>query len=94
MVMLYKVFYFGAKVNEVQYNQILRIVELRNILDRIKVEWKGGCGIDNLTSNLINNSYKEAFMYFQYLREDHGDEYCYRTIKKSLKILDSIEVRL
>ena len=38
-LMLYFTFYYGALINEISNNQLLRVCELRNILERLKVDW-------------------------------------------------------
>eukprot|EP00347_Sterkiella_histriomuscorum_P021036 403335507 len=91
---IYKIFYYGAWVNQISNNQILRIVELRNVLERFKTEWKDAQYYGNLEGKLINNTFKEAYRYFTYKKKEFGLDCCIFTLNRSLEVLNAIEKRL
>eukprot|EP00347_Sterkiella_histriomuscorum_P014022 403362459 len=93
-LIIYKVFYYGAWVNEISNNQILRIVELRNVLERFKSEWKDAQYYGSLEDKLINNTFKEAYRYFTYKKKEFGLKSCIFTLNRSLEVLNAIEKRL
>eukprot|EP00347_Sterkiella_histriomuscorum_P012016 403370215 len=93
-LIIYKVFYFGAWVNEISNKQILRIVELRNVLERFKSEWKDAQYYGSLEDKLINNTFKDAYRYFTYMKNEFGLKKCMLTINRSLEVLNAIEQRL
>ncbi len=76
LVSLYKTFLNGAQINYFTERQLLRVVELRNILERLRIEW------DTILTyhedcQLINTTFRDAKLYFGFLKEEKGEDYCF-----------------
>jgi hypothetical protein len=69
--------YAGAQINEQTNNQILRVAELRNILERLKTDWdliilNGGIN----STSILNNTFKKALLHFCGLLKKYNSEFC------------------
>ncbi|CDW77518.1 UNKNOWN [Stylonychia lemnae] len=93
-LILYELFNVGAKINSISNNHLLRLSEIKSIMQRILQEWDYSITSQETRDALLNNTYRDAFLYFQYKIEDVGEKYGKRMIKQSMSVIDSIQERL
>eukprot|EP00347_Sterkiella_histriomuscorum_P012297 403369129 len=94
LIMLYLIFYNGAMLNDIQSQQLLRICELRNIMERLKVDWERIIKCSQFEGQLLNNTFRHSLNYFGHIYEDQGPEKCVEIIKNSIDVLEVIAYRL
>ncbi|CDW78579.1 UNKNOWN [Stylonychia lemnae] len=83
-----------SKINDISNNHLLRLSEIKSILERFMIEWDYSISSQKIKEVLLNNTYKEAFLYFSYKNEDVGQKCGKMIIENALHVLDSIEDRL
>ncbi|CDW86982.1 UNKNOWN [Stylonychia lemnae] len=92
---IYCMFYTGAIINEITTKQILRVSELRNVLERLIVDWDRIMSpVQIKCNNLLNKTFKDAQLYFQYIHQDFGQKHCMRILNRSMDVLEIIQDRL
>ncbi|CDW77799.1 UNKNOWN [Stylonychia lemnae] len=91
---LYKTFYYGAQVNEISNSHLLRLSEIKSIMQRFLQEWEECISSKKINDVLLNNTYKNAFLYFKYKTQDVGPKCGKMDIKRSLEVLEAIQERL
>ncbi len=79
LVSEYTIIINGAMINDLTDTQLLRVVELRNMLERLRIEWHKIMGADK-TCKLMNTAFQDARRYFGFVRECMGDDYCFEQV--------------
>eukprot|EP00347_Sterkiella_histriomuscorum_P022057 403331836 len=90
---LYSYFYAASQVNEISSNQLLRIIEIRSVLERVKLDFDKII-LYQLKNTLLNNAFKDAKLYLNFINETYGIEYAKELIEKCIVVIDVIIVRL
>lgn len=70
LILFYKMFLNGAQINNITTGQILRISEIKNVLERLKLDWvkiMNNSRDTDTSLRLLNNTFKDAVMYFTYM---------------------------
>ncbi|CDW89347.1 UNKNOWN [Stylonychia lemnae] len=93
-IFLYELFNVGSKINDISNNHLLRLSEIKSIMQRILQEWDYSINSQETKEALLNNTYRDAFLYFQYKIEDVGEKWGKRMIKQSMNAIDTIQERL
>eukprot|EP00347_Sterkiella_histriomuscorum_P006140 403353915 len=92
---IYMMFHIGAQINEQTTQQILRISELRNVLERLETDCEKLLqGNSKFADNLINQAFKDAALYFGNITQDFGIEESKRILLKSQQTLQIVQDRL
>eukprot|EP00347_Sterkiella_histriomuscorum_P016723 403352098 len=87
--------HLGVRINQSTEQQIFRIAELRNILDRLLSDWDLIMSTQKRgNTRLMNTTFKLAFNYYQGCLKIKTVEECKKELKESLKVLLSIQERL
>eukprot|EP00347_Sterkiella_histriomuscorum_P005593 403356017 len=91
---LYLMFHVGA-INELSTKQILRITELRNVIERLDVGCEKVLQKNSKFANMfVNRTFKDALLYFGFIQEDYGEKKCKQIIEKTTSVLAIIQDRL
>ncbi|CDW82679.1 UNKNOWN [Stylonychia lemnae] len=93
-VVLYMNFYYGALINEISNNQLLRICELRNVLERLKVDWEKIVCCSRNNAVMMNNTFRLSLLYFDFVSKDQGPERCKEILMESTAVLEVVSFRL
>ena len=70
LILIYIMILAGAKVNEVTNGHLLRVAEVRGVLERVRLEWPKIMHSEELSSNFLNTAFQEAHNYFSCIREE------------------------
>ena len=71
----------GVNCNYVQGNHLVRINELRCVLERLRSDYEVIMDKDK-GKKLLNKSFKDAQLYFNYVKEDFGEEKCKKIVNQ------------
>eukprot|EP00347_Sterkiella_histriomuscorum_P012590 403367986 len=92
---LYLMFQTGAQINELSTKQILRITELRGVIERLETGCDKILQKNHKFANMfVNRTFKDAILYFGYVQEDFGDQKVRSIIDKTTSVLAIIQDRL
>eukprot|EP00347_Sterkiella_histriomuscorum_P000736 403374702 len=91
---LYSYFLSASQVNEISNNQLLRIIEIRTVLERVKLDFDKIILSQYKNTTLLNKAFNDAKLYLNFVNETYGLEYTKELIDKCIVVIDVIIVRL
>eukprot|EP00350_Pseudokeronopsis_sp_OXSARD2_P005893 CAMPEP_0170567426 /NCGR_PEP_ID=MMETSP0211-20121228/80473_1 /TAXON_ID=311385 /ORGANISM="Pseudokeronopsis sp., Strain OXSARD2" /LENGTH=97 /DNA_ID=CAMNT_0010888877 /DNA_START=1617 /DNA_END=1910 /DNA_ORIENTATION=- len=95
VALLYDLLQSGAKVNAESEQQILRVSELRIIMEKLLTDWDLLMNCPKVTADdLFNTTFKKGIHFFKYYSKLHGEAKSKKQIKDSIRSLASIQERL
>ncbi|CDW91635.1 UNKNOWN [Stylonychia lemnae] len=84
----------GVRINSEAENQIFKMTELKNQLDRIYSDWDQIMKNRKSVKSIINNNYKLAQNYYTTLLKIKSPKQCKKDLLSTIKVIDSIRERL